>query len=346
MAISEWHIFTNDIISIIVGFLHCKDAIKICYLNKSLYAIFLKLVIQHSFVCINTDKINKSSNIINILQTMNLHIDGIKKIREPIFLHIERLAINSNNSWKNLRYISFGRTFNYKIDTLPENIEEIVFHPKSLFNQKITNMNSKKLKKIYFGKSFNQKIDFLPSTIEILHFTETSKFNRPIRNVPHNLIELYFGQWFNQDISAIWAAPNICKLNFATRSIFKHQITPSITLKILSLGIHYCHELDIINSNLIMLKFHKLSRYNHKLSLPATLEILIIGEYYNCELDIKNNNNLHTLHFYARAKFNQPLELPNNCRTLSIGRHFNNKILGTENIKKIIYAKSCKYLRH
>ena len=272
-----------------------------------------------------------------------LYIDGLKKVKEPIFLYIERLmsySIEIEDKWSNLRYISFGKSFNYKIDALPVNIEEIVFHPKSIFNQKITNLKCINLKRIYFGKSFNQRIDFLPSNVELIHFIETSKFNRPIQKIPLKLKEIYFGQWFNNDITALWKYNNLQRLQFASRSIFSYPIIPSKSLHILSLGIYYNQLLQLENSKLLNLKFHKLSKYNKQLNLPNTIEILFIGEHFNQPINL---HNIQILRFYMKSKFNQQLYIPKSCHTLILGKHFNNIILGCTNLKVLKFSKNSKY---
>ena len=348
-SVDKWWVFTPDIIGIIASFLHCKDAIKLCYLNKRFYAIFLIPVIRHSHVSINTDTIRNSrtTNLFKILSTMNLHINGMRHIREPIFLYIEKLFSGSNNpnAWRNLHYISFGKSFNRKIDMLPENIREIAFHPKSVFNQKISKLNCPNLKGIYFGKFYNQKIDFLPASIETIHFSESSKFDKPIRNVPAALKEIYFGQWFNHDISSIWSAQNIYKLQFSVRSKFLHPITPSYSLQILNLGMYYNVALDLLPTNLRSLRFHKLSHYNCELTIPYTLVMLIIGEKFDKELNIGTNTNLSTIQFYAKARFNQKLEVPYSCKTLVIGRHFNNQLIGGSGLEVLKFCKYSKFNR-
>lgn len=345
MTATEWSLYSSDVVGIIASFLHCKDAIKLCYLNKTFYAIFLIPVIRHSFVSINTDHIAKlrNSNIFHIFNTMNLYIDGLKKLREPIFLYIERLLVapNSQTKWANLRYISFGKSFNRKIDVLPTNIEEIGFHPKSVFNQKITQLNCNNLKRIYFGKSFNQKIDFLPSGVEIIHFIDTARFDKPIRHAPAALKEIYFGQWFNHDLDGLWAtAKSLNRLQFATRSIFTHDIRPSATLQILSLGMYYNRELYIQNTKLDTLRFHKLSRYNQELILPNTLQLLVIGEFFNKCLNLQE---IKIIRFYAKARFNQPLYIPITCHTAIIGRYFTAKLTGGQYLKTLKFAKFARY---
>jgi hypothetical protein len=339
---TRWILYSSDIINIISSFLHCKDAIKLCYLNKSFYAIFLKSVIQYSFVSINTDKIININNS-NLFNTMNLYIDGLKKVKEPIFLYIERSiknAIQLEEKWINLRYISFGKSFNYRIDALPSNIEEIVFHPKSVFNQKITNLNCNKLKRIFFGKSFNQRIDFLPSSIEIIHFHETSKFDKPIQKIPFALKEIYFGQWFNRSIDALWNRYRLRRLQFASRSVFMYEIKPSKFLEILSIGMYYNQSLNLENTEITSLRFHKLSRYNKPLQLPKTLVFLSFGEFFNQEIQL---HNVQILRFYAKSRFNQSIFIPESCHTLILGRYFNNDILGCRNIRLLKFSKNSKY---
>ena len=345
--IDKWWIFTPDIIGIIASFLHCKDAINLCYLNKQFYALFLIPVIRNSHVSINIDTIRNSptTNLFNMLSTMNLHINGMRSIREPIFLYIEKLfnGTNNPNAWKNLRYISFGKSFNRKIDILPPSLCVLAFHPKSIFNQKITKLSCTNLKCIYFGKFFNQKIDFLPDSVEIIHFSDSSKFDKPIRNVPNSLKEIYFGQWFNHDISAIWMAKSLNKLQFSVRSIFMHPIIPSYSLKILNLGMYFNRALDLYESNLISLKFHKLSHYNSVLSIPYSLVILIIGEKFDQELHVGSNTNLNRIQFYAKARFNQTLNIPYSCKSLIIGRHFNSGLIGGSGLEVLKFSKYSKF---
>ena len=343
---NTWVIYSVDILNIIAGFLSCREAIHLLYVNKTFYAIFLMPILRNSFMSINTNRITnlRHSNIYKVFASTNLHIAGIKKIKEPLFLYIERLFIDQSNSaaWSNLRYISFGRSFNYKIDELPPNIEEIAFHPKSVFNQKITGLKCRALKYIYFGKFFNQKIDFLPQSVEVIHFDHTSRFNKPIRRVPQKLKELYFGQWFNQELDALWQAPKFERLQFPARSKFNRVIAPSYTLHTLSLGMYYNCELNLQNTNLATLRFHKLSRYIQPIQLPPTIRTIIIGEHFAQELNLQNIAELDTLQFYAKSKFNTPLHLPPACKYLVLGRHFNQE-LRCESVGVIRFAKNSKF---
>lgn len=343
----SWEIESIDLIGIIASFLHCRDAIKLAHVNKSFYAIFLIPIIRNSFVTINTDKIAniKNSNVYNIFNTTNLHIGGIRKLREPIFLYIERLFINSPNvgSWANLRYISFGRSFNHRLDALPPAIEEIAFHPKSIFNQKVNNLRCTKLRRIYFGKFFNQRIEFLPQSIELIHFDESSRFDQVIRRVPAQLQEIYFGQWFKHDIDALSVAPKLRRIQFATRSQFQHAIVQMRGLTTLVLGMYYMQELDLRDSNIHTLRFHKLSRYNAPIQLPTTIRHLYLGESFNYELDIQDLSNLETIRFYDKSRFNHPIYLPASCHTVTFGRHYTKTITGGESLVRIKFAKNSKF---
>ena len=342
----DWKLESIDLIGLIASFLHCRDAIKLAHVNKSFYAIFLIPIIRNSFVTINTDKILniKNSNVHNIFSTTNLHIGGIRKLREPIFLYIERLFIDSPNisSWANLRYISFGRTFNHRLDALPPAIEEIAFHPKSVFNQKVNNLRCSKLRRIYFGKFFNQRIEFLPQSIELIHFDESSRFDQVIRRVPAQLQEIYFGQWFRHDIDALSAAPKLRRIQFATRSKFQHTIVPSRSLTTLVLGMYYAQELDLRDSNIHTLRFHKLSRYDTPIQLPSTIKHLYFGEAFNCEL-ANDIPNLETIRFYDKSRFDHPIRLPPTCTSAVFGRHYAKTITGGESLVRIKFAKYSKF---
>ena len=376
-------IFNTDIVGIISKFLSCKDAVKICYLNKQFYSIFLLPVIRNGFVFINTNHIVCEKNINGLLSyntsyldSINLYIDGIKQIKEPIFLHIEKTviakqvqytraieneystrAISHINTdmcstvsaapWGNLRYVMFGRSFNLSINNLPSNVEEIYFHPKGLFNQKITMLNCQNLRKIFFGKFFNQRIDCLPGNVKIIQFCDTSKFNRPIKKCPIKLQEIYFGQWFNQRSDALMELPDIKKIQFAARSKYLYPLSVPDTctsLEIIGFGTYYDADLDIGHSSVKVLKFYKLSRFNRELELPMSLEHLIVGEYFNKKLLIPGG--LLSIKFYAKSRFNHLLELPNKCRELSLGRNFNSELRSANYFLKIQIPKRSKFQKN
>lgn len=333
----------SDVVGIIATFLYIKDAVKLCYLNTN-HTIFLITIIRHSHVFINVEQIKNIKNK-DVLGAMSLHINGLRRIHESIFVHMQRNIVgpashaddaanqvprNINKvalaPWANLRFVSFGKHFNMKIDGLPARVEEIRFHPKSKFNQKITQMTSA-VRRIYFGKAFNQKIDFLPNSVELIHFNESSKFNVPIRRPPAQLREIHFGQWFNKDITALMtAADHLEVIGFTARSVFSYDLRPSPTLRRLTLGLYFNNQLHMDAAQLTILRFHKLSRYNRPLILPATLRHLFIGKFFNQPLDLPAN--LETLRFYAKSKFSHELVLPNKKIKVFAARMPNNSSHG------------------
>lgn len=131
------------------------------------------------------------------------------------------LSQNILDVMKKVKKIKFSQYFNYPIDNLPQNIEEIDFssqvsflcngfnHPidnlpmslhtlilSNSFNQSVNYLPCS-LKKIVFGDYFNQDVDNLPSSIEILEFGWV--FKKSIKNLPASLKVLklhinYFGR--------------------------------------------------------------------------------------------------------------------------------------------------------
>jgi len=337
-------IFINDIVGVIASFLNYKDAIKICYLNRRFYLNFLLPVIRNSFVVVNTSHITCKTNM-SFIQSINLHINGIKQLQEPIFLHIKRSIITSRRSipWNNLHYISFDRSFNLPINDMPNNVQEIIFHHKSQFNRKITKLSCPHLRKIFLGKSFNQRIDYLPQSVEIIQFCDISKFNRPIKKYPYALKEIFFGQRFSQDLRPLMETTHIRKIQFATRSVYAHPLilsskfTAVSTLIILVLGTDFNANLDISTSSIKILRFSKSSKFNKELILPASLEHLSLGQYFNKNIVLPIN--LTIIEFCAKSRFNCPLNLPDKCGELILGRNFNSEIFSANAFLKIQYLK-------
>lgn len=326
---------STDVVGIISEFLLYIDAVKLCYLNKQFYYDFMPIVMCKSIVFVNLRKITHTTitpignkSIIPFLDVNNIYIDGIKQIREPIFLYIEKIVLRRcpkiKQPWDNLRFVSFGRSFNLSINNLPINIEEIRFHYKSIFNQKIKKINCPRLRKIYFGKSFNQLIDYLPQSVQIIHFCDISKFNKRIKVFPRALQEISFGQWFNQKIDHLTGT--VQKIQFAARSVYSQPMIISAHSKLITLifGIYYNADLDISTSAIQLLKFYKLSKFNKDIILPQSLKYLYFGKYFNKKIILPDG--LIVLKFYAKSKFNNELILPDSCTYAMLGYEFNSSI--------------------
>ncbi|KAN0026371.1 hypothetical protein ACTFIV_007355 [Dictyostelium citrinum] len=153
------------------------------------------------------------------------------------FDEIFNLKIKEIDSFpSNLKYLEFGKYFNHSLNSineddeddedkedeededkdkykdeedygksiLPNNLLELKFHPKSLFNQIIYyNTLPKTLVKLTFGLAFNQelKVGILPDGLKELEFGYL--YNQPIRvNVlPKGLLKLKFGNSFNHSLA-------------------------------------------------------------------------------------------------------------------------------------------------
>lgn len=279
-------VFATDIVGLVVGFLKYSDAVGLCMTNKLFYSIFKLVVAKYSFVSVNTTKLN-GLNIAPFFNTMNLYINSIRKVKEPIFSYIERINVNR---FSNLKYLHFGPSFNQQITNLPSTVESIIFDPKSRFNHRINNIGCN-LRHITFGKHFNQPIDSLPDTVTVIRFAESSRFNKFIYNAPASLSEIHFGIYFNRNIDNL---KQVKKITFTQRSCFNQELCIDANDNIyhLALGMYYNRNLNIADSHIKVLKFHKLSRYNHVLNLPSSLEHIFIGKQYNRPIYLPPNATL------------------------------------------------------
>lgn len=96
--------------------------------------------------------------------------------------------------------IIFDKTFIGNINSLlPNNIKNIIFDDKSLFDNKITEL-PEGLEKIKFGNFFSQSLDLMPSSLKELEFSQDSVFNCQINDLPCLLEKITFGKYFNMPL--------------------------------------------------------------------------------------------------------------------------------------------------
>ena len=260
---------TNSL-SVIFEFLHFRDGIKICMLNKQSYKQFIILCYTYSFVPINLKKnidIYSHSNIsfelfltfcengtdwpCVFLRDQIRNADCLKNVT-----CIEKLM---QNMPKKLKHINFGKKFNIEWSKkfLPNTVEHISFHEKCKFNSNMRNLNMPSyLKKISFGRHFNKSIDYLPNTVEIIFFCKSSHFNKFIKKYPTCLRELYLGDNYNKPLILM---PNSVKIiHFSNKSSFNSEIQYPTQLEKIYFGKFFNQSLAPLSrlANLIFIKFN------------------------------------------------------------------------------------------
>lgn len=320
------NILNNDILSVIFSYLKFKDASALCQTNREAYSL-INNAYQFSFVSLNLNhpqyrkfqkKFNGKIQYVNCLKS----IKGIELL---------------DYKFKNLKIISFGRTFNQPLECLPSTVEIITFHKRSLFNHQIKGKQVPNLRRVYFGRSYNQRIDFMSDKVEIIYFFAGSVFNQPIRKYPKALKEIYFGQYFNQNLDDLFQQTQIKILHFTDKSHYNLQLSIGLYLTHLYLGNEYRQPLNLLYTQLKYLRFSNGSIFNNDLYLPSTLQNLYLGAKYNQPLQL--SNNLISVKFYIKSLFNQDIIITEKLQEITFGRHFRSNIIQIGKSKALINMK-------
>lgn len=361
-----------DSVNVIFGFLHFRDAVKMCMLNKGCYAHFIIICYQNSFVPLDLRKKLKSyfvpsskfcsldmfPNLFSIQHVIffssvvkmpRMHIaDQIKNadcLRNVICLEKRCMAVP-----KKLKHISFGREFNapWNKGVLPDSIVTISFHERCKFNFDVDrSCLPSNLRKISFGHMFNKSIDDLPDTVEVLFFCQNSKFNKVIKKFPSSLRELYLGDDYNRPLVNLPDSVEI--LHFSIKSRFNLEIQYPINLKKICFGKSFNQPLQQLSRllELTTIKFHNCSLFN----LPVegafqALKSIRFGINFNNHVNLCNCPVLLTIKFSPKSKFNSSFsEAPKSLEYLYLGKNFNHDLWVPNTIKIITFPNSSKFVK-
>jgi hypothetical protein len=244
----------------------------------------------------------------------------------------------------NVKYLRFQDTFNCKLE------------PKSLPSSLI---------ELQFGEWYNHSFDndVLPSNLKTLRFggfgrvlytdeitfderkQKVEGFDKPFRVdvLPSSLIEIHFGNWFNQPLGIGVLPSNLRKLEFG--NCFNWMLKPgelpfSLTELYFGYGFNKSLDKDVLSPKLTVLCFGYM--FNKPFSvgtLPPNLTKLHFSGFFNQPLSVGTlPSSLTELHF--GKWFNQPLDdvlpcsdkliteriLPFNLTNLRVGSDYTHQL--------------------
>jgi len=351
-------------ISVVFGYLHFKDSIKICYLNKKLYINFIIFCYKFSFVPLNFNKKehlcykNINHKIRSNFDMFTIFADNGTKINSiNIFEQIQYVDCinNVNNLYKiidfipiKLKYINFGKHFDIPWDKklLPDTVESISFHKKNKFNFNIHSNNLPKyLKKISFGYMFNKSIDNLPESIEVISFSNNSKFNQIIHKFPTSLKEISFGDWFNKPLEIL--PDNVNTIYFSKQSIFNSSIVFPNDLKSIHFGKEFDQDISclFLCTNIQSIKLHTCSKFNQPftVNINKSIKHISFGIKFNNIINLTQCENLYSLKFHNKSQYNQVTILPKNIEYLYLGKKFDYDLILPNTIKILKFPNNSKF---
>lgn len=356
-----------DTISNVFEFLHFKDAIKLCLVNKLCYTKFLIFCYKFSFVPLDLTKKGiryyqriKDFSATDVASFDLFQIFCHQDMKIPTINVAEQIryanCINNISSLekiaqfvpKKLKHISLSKKFNAVWDRkfLPNTVETISFHEKSKFNYNISCANlPTNLRKISFGYLFDQSIDDLPDSVEIIVFCHNSRFNKFIKKYPANLKEIYFGDYYDKPIIS---PPSLKLIYFSNNSNFDSSIEYPPDLEKIYFGRCYNKSLDDLDNlpKLSIIKFHYSSKFNLPITCRSnTLKAIYLGIEFNNTLDLRDCNSLTTLKFYHKSKFdNDQIYTPPSLEFIYMGKNFNSDLILPTTIKLVKFPTNSKFV--
>lgn len=186
---------------------------------------------------------------------------------------------------------------------------------------------------ISVGKTFTQKIEkiiFKHTSCNSIIFCDDSYYNHPNTSFPLNIIVVYFGHKFNQNVQLSKNTSSVsfgCKFNklfimpkslhlIVLGSVFDQPITLSKYIVEIKFGYNFTYNF-LMPKTLRKLTLNANAR--NKLQLSKSLEFLDLGSSYN----------------------NKPLELPKSIKVLILGITFNQQIIFPRKLRTLIFV--CDY---
>ena len=182
----------------------------------------------------------------------------------------QALMNSSNHVPHLLTHLSFGRSFNQPIPSLPQSLKSLTFG--LCFNQPVDTISlPSSLSHLTFGECFNQPVSqHIP--LAVTHLSFGNNFNQPVDTLPSSLLFLTFGIKFNQSIDHLPPALT----NLVLGRCFNH-ITNHLPLSLvhLSFGTQFDQQVDNLPP-ITHLSFGE--KFNHPISkLPNSLTHLVLA---------------------------------------------------------------------
>jgi hypothetical protein len=192
-----------------------------------------------------------------------------------------------------LESITFDHNFTHPVNNLPprglwpgKTLTSITFGQS--FNQRVDNL-PKTLKSLTFGLCFNQRVDNLPERLTSLTFGHM--FYQPADNLPKTLTSLIFGYWFDQPVDDLPCGFfNLPKtLTSLTFGCYFNQRVDNLpeTLKSITFGHMFNQPVYNLPETLTSLTFD--DSFNQPVeNLPETLTSLTFRDSFNYKLNLRN----------------------------------------------------------
>jgi hypothetical protein len=190
-------------------------------------------------------------------------------------------------------YFDKQSSFDSSLDSLPQTLKHLEFHPDSDFSQPINNL-PQGLKILIMGHSFVEHVDNLPDSLESLILT--GSFNNPIDNLPSGLETLILGEFFNQSIENLpYGLKKLVLSNNFAKSI--NNLPPNLIYLQFENNNNWVGNLNNL-PNSIQFLFLNINSFNYSKepvlnSLPKSIKYLEIITLQNLlfESNLNNHNN-------------------------------------------------------
>ena len=196
--------FSCDIYQVVVKFLSLNDLKSMSCVSKSMLETARRELVSRTEIIVVANEIKHSF----FLQ--------LKKFSDIVYFTIYIETLDELHWFMENKFdlysILFGQNFNQSIESLPQNLRELIFGDR--FNQPITLPPN--LEMLFFGIDFNQPIEVFPQSLKTLVFDWN--FNQPIGPLPPNLQTLVFDACFDQPLGVL--PPSLQALTISSEYMF------------------------------------------------------------------------------------------------------------------------------